>query len=224
MNSLPFLNALAVSALVGLSACSTSEAQQVQARQVSSFEAVQASGAVNIYLRQGATTEVKVDAAPELLEYIKTEVSGNTLRIYRDKKFSLSELMRSKPVKVYVTSPKFEGIEVSGACDVKGETPIKADDFRINASGASDVTLTLNARSVSTDASGASDIRLDGRVERQRVQISGSSDYRAADLRSDKADVDASGASDAYVFVDEELSSRSSGASDVRNKGKARVR
>ncbi|WP_331145036.1 head GIN domain-containing protein [Hymenobacter sp.] len=214
------LNALAVSSLVGLSACSTSEAQQV--RRVGTFENVKASGALNIYLRQGSTTEVKVDAAPEILEHIKTDVSGNTLTIYRDKKFSLSELMRSKSVKVYITTPKLEALEVSGACDVKGETPIKANNFRINASGASDVTLTLNANSVSTDASGASDIRLDGRVERQQVQISGSSDYRASDLRSDKADVDASGASDAYVYVDEELTSRSSGASDVHNKGRAR--
>lgn len=220
MKSFMFLNALAVSALVSLSACSTSEAQQV--RQVGTFETVKVSGAMNLYLRQGPTTEVKIDASPELVDYIKTEVSGNTLRIYRDKKFSLSELMHSKSVKVYVTTPRLEGIEVSGACDVKGETPIKARDFHINASGASDVTLTLNANSVSTDASGASDIRLDGRVETQRVQISGSSDYRASDLRSDKADIDASGASDAYVFVDEELSSRSSGASDVRNKGRAR--
>ncbi|WP_375434716.1 head GIN domain-containing protein [uncultured Hymenobacter sp.] len=219
MNSFTLFNALAVSALVSLSACSASEAQQV--RQVNSFETVKVSGAVDLYLRQGSTTEVKVDAAPEVLEYIKTEVSGNTLTIYRDKKFSLSDLMRNKPVKVYVTTPKLSGIEVSGACDVKGETPIKSDDFRISASGASDVTLTLNANSVSTDASGASDIRLDGRVERQRVQISGSSDYRASDLRSDKANINASGASDAYVYVDEELSSHSSGASDIRNKGKA---
>ncbi|UOG74622.1 DUF2807 domain-containing protein [Hymenobacter tibetensis] len=216
------LHSVTAVTLLTLSACSTSEAQQV--RQVASFETVSASGAVDIYLRQGARTEVKVDAAPEVLESIKTEVSGNTLRISRDKKFSFTELMRGKPVKVYITSPKIEGIEVSGACDVKGETPIKANDFRINASGASDVTLTLNANSVSTDASGASDIRLEGRVQRQQVQISGSSDYRASDLRSDKAEVDASGASDAYVYVDEELKSRSSGASDVHNKGKARTR
>jgi hypothetical protein len=146
---------------------------------------------------------------------VKTEVRGNTLTIYRDKGFSFSEMLRSKTVKVYITTPQLSGIEVSGASDVKGETPISADDFRINASGASDVTLTLNAKSLTTNASGASDVRLDGRVERQQVDISGSSDYRASDLHSRKADVQASGASDAYVFVDDELLAHSSGASDV---------
>lgn len=216
------LNSVAAALLVSLSACSSSEAQQV--RRVESFQLVKASGAVDVYLRQGPVTEVKVDADPDVLESVRTEVSGNTLTIYRDKKFSLGELMHGKPVRVYVTSPQLAGIKVSGACDVKGETPIKADNFRIEASGASDVTLTLNAHSVSTEASGASDIRLDGRADRQQVHISGSSDYRASDLRSDKADIEASGASDAYVYVDQELTSRSSGASDVHNKGKARVR
>ena len=221
MKSFALLSSLATAALVSLSSCS-SVAQQQQ-RTVDSFQMVKASGAINLYVRQGPTTKVEVDAAPEVLESVKTEVRGNTLTIYRDKGFSLTEMLRNKPVKVYVTTPQLSGIEVSGASDVKGETPISADDFRINASGASDVTLTLNAKSLTTNASGASDIRLDGRVERQQVDISGSSDYRASDLHSRKANVQASGASDAYVFVDDELQANSSGASDVHNKGRARV-
>lgn len=206
--------------LVGLSACSSVAQQQ---RSVGSFQMVKASGAINLYVRQGPTTKVEVDADQDVLESVKTEVRGNTLTIYRDKSFSLNGMLRSKTVRVYITTPQLAGIEVSGASDVKGETPISADDFRIQASGASDVTLTLNAKSLTTNASGASDIRLDGRVERQQVDISGSSDYRASDLRSRKANVQASGASDAYVYVDDELQAHSSGASDVHNKGRARV-
>jgi hypothetical protein len=220
MKSFTLLSSLAA-VLVGLSSCS-SVAQQQQ-RTVGSFQMVKASGAINLYVRQGATTKVEVDAAPEVVESVKTEVRGNTLTIYREKGFSLTQMLRNKPVKVYITTPQLSGIVVSGASDVKGETPISADDFRINASGASDVTLTLNAKSVTINASGASDVRLDGRVERQQVDISGSSDYRASDLRSRKANVQASGASDAYVFVDDELLASSSGASDVHNKGRARV-
>lgn len=220
MKSFALLSFLATTTLGCLSACSSAAQQQ---RSVDSFQLVKASGAVNLYVRQGPTTTVEVDAAPEVLESVKTEVRGNTLTIYRDKGFSLTEMLRNKPVKVYITTPQLSGIEVSGASDVKGETPISADDFRIRASGASDVTLTLNVKSLTTNASGASDIRLDGRVEHQQVDISGSSDYRASNLRSRKANVQASGASDAYVCVDDELLARSSGASDVHNKGRARV-
>ncbi|MBC8082851.1 MAG: DUF2807 domain-containing protein [Hymenobacter sp.] len=220
MNSSMLLHSLTTAALLGLSACSTQAQQQ---RQVAAFQMVKASGAVTIHLRQGATTEVRVDAVPEVLESVKTEVESGTLTIYRDKNFSLSQLLRNQSVTVYVTSPQLTSIEVSGASDVKSETPITADAFSIRASGASDVTLTLNTQTLTATASGASDIKLTGRAGRQQVRISGSSDYRAADLQSQQADVQASGASDAYVNVQQELSARSSGASDVHNKGKARV-
>lgn len=221
MQTSTFLKALAVAALAGFTPLAAWA--QSQMRQVAAFQQVKASGAINVFVKQGPATEVRVEAAPDVASHIRTEVQGNTLSIYRDKSVSFNLLNKEK-VNVYVTSPRLTGIEVSGASDVKGQSTITADAFSIRASGASDVTLTLDAQSLSASASGASDLRLSGKVGRQQVQLSGSSDYRAYELLSRTANVQASGSSDAYVFVQEELSSNSSGASDIYNKGKARVR
>ncbi|GAB2772694.1 hypothetical protein HNQ93_000803 [Hymenobacter luteus] len=215
----PFLfRSLAAAALLSATAVGAS-AQQT--RSVSSFQVIKASGAINVFLRQGAATEVKVDAPAGVLERIKTEVQGNTLAIYREKGSMLS--WGNEKVNVYITCPTLTGLEVSGASDVKSDTPFTADNFTIRASGASDVTMALNAKSLMAHASGASDLRLTGRVERQQVHLSGSSDYQAYNLQSRTAAVEASGSSDAYVAVSEELSSRTSGASDIHYKGKPRV-
>ncbi|AYA37636.1 DUF2807 domain-containing protein [Hymenobacter oligotrophus] len=215
---------LAVAALV-VSAQAVALAQG-PLRQVNSFERVSASGAVNVVLRQAAAQEVRVEARPEVAARVRTEVANGTLRIYREPGNSWgSSMTRSKDdqVTVYVTAPAFTGVEVSGASDLKASSPIQADKFSIRVSGASDVTLQLNAQSLLANASGASDIRLTGQVAQQEVQVSGSSDYRAYELKSQKATVQASGASDAYVYVDGNLQARSSGASDVHYKGRARV-
>lgn len=197
---------------------------QGQTRPVGSFERLDASGAVNVFVKQGPTAEVRVEAEPEVLARVRTEVQGGTLKIYRQQRKGISMgNLKAERVSVYVTCPQLSGIAVSGASDVKGETPFTANDFTIQASGASDVTLQLTAKTLKANASGASDIRLTGRVERQQVNVSGSSDYRAFDLLSQQAEVAASGASDAYVNVDGDLAMRSSGASDVHYKGKARV-
>lgn len=200
-------------------------AQRTQTRSVGDFEMLQTSGAVNVVLRQGSQTSVRVEAEPEVVEQIKTEVKGNKLVIYRDQEnTSLLQRMKSTgKVMVYITCPRLSSVEASGACDVKSETPFKAGDFTIRASGASDITLNLDVKNLTATASGASDLRLTGYAERQQVSISGSSDYRAYDLKSKRAQVQASGASDAYVAVAEELSSRSSGASDIHYKGSPRV-
>lgn len=193
-----------------------------QLRPVGSFEQVRASGAINVVLRQGPA-EVRVEATPEVLAKVRTEVEGTTLKIYREKSGTFS-FGKTEKVTVYVTSPRLSGVEVSGASDVKGASPIAAEQFSIKASGASDVTLQLTAQQLSAHASGASDIRLTGRVERQQVHVSGASDYRAYELKSQTAQVEASGASDAFVYVDGELNAHTSGASDVHYKGKGRQR
>jgi Putative auto-transporter adhesin, head GIN domain len=225
MNTSTFLrNTLAAATLFSLTTVAA-WAQDSQLRPVGSFERVEASGAINVVLRQGATTEVKVEAQPDVLARVRTEVEGGTLKLYRERqKGSFSGLGKSEKVTVYVTCPRLTGLAVSGASDVKGESPLTADAFSIKASGASDVTLQITARQLTAHASGASDIRLTGRVDSQQVQVSGASDYRAYELRSQQADVQASGASDAFVYVDGELTSRRSGASDVHYKGNTRLK
>ena len=219
MSTLSFLQSLAVAAAFSVVSVMTGQAQQL--RSVGAFEKIKTSGACDVVLTQGSTTEVKVQADASIEKYIKTEVENGTLVIYREKNAPF-QLMNNKKVTVYVTCPRLTGVETSGASDLKTESTFQADDFTIKASGASDVTLRLDAKNLTVNASGASDVRLAGRVERQQVQISGSSDYRASDLQSQTANVRASGASDAYVSVDGELSAQASGASDVHNKGKGR--
>ncbi|WP_188555787.1 head GIN domain-containing protein [Hymenobacter glacieicola] len=219
MKPTTLLRSLALAALC--SAATTSGVLAQQTRSVSGFQTIRASGAINVFLKQGASTEVKVDAPAELLDRIKTEVQGSTLSIYREK--GLSMLLSNQKVNVYITCPTLTGVEVSGASDVKSTTPFTADEFTIRASGASDVTMTINAKTLTATASGASDLRLTGRVERQQVQVSGSSDYQGYNLQSRTATVQASGASDAYVAVTDELSSHASGSSDIHYKGKPRV-
>lgn len=222
MKPLFSLRSAALATLLVSSSALTALAQDGgQLRPVGSFEQVRASGAINVVLRQGPA-EVRVEATPEVLAKVRTEIEGTTLKIYREKSgFSFG---KTEKVTVYVTSPRLTGVEVSGASDVKGASPISAEQFSIRASGASDVTLQLTAQQLTAQASGASDIRLTGRVERQQVSVSGASDYRAYELKSQDAKVEASGASDAFVYVDGELNAHTSGASDVHYKGKGRQR
>lgn len=205
--------------------CGAAQAQTRQARQTQAFTALNVSGAVNVFVKQGRETSVEVVAPEQVLPHIVTEVAGGTLKIYRDKSFNWKSLVNQKEnqVKVYITCPTLSGVTASGASDVKGESAFVLDDFRIQASGASDITLQVRAKTLTVQASGASDVKLSGEAERQQVNSSGSSDYRAFELRSRAAVVNVSGASDAQVFADEELSASASGASDIRYKGAARL-
>ncbi|QDA60477.1 head GIN domain-containing protein [Hymenobacter jejuensis] len=201
----------------------TAYAQKQETRSVGSFDQIKASGAINVLLKQGSETTVKAEASPEVLAHLKTEVQDGVLKIYRDYDKLINWSDKGQKVTVYITCPRLRGVEVGGASDLKSESTFEAETFAIRASGASDVTMALQAKSLSVRASGASDVTLSGKTERQDVAISGSSDYRASNLQSKRASVQASGSSDAYLATDELVSSHTSGSSDIHNKSKSGV-
>lgn len=214
---------LAVAAAVALSSCSA-QAQVKQPRQLADFQFVSSSGGIDVVLTQGSAASVVVDAAAEAQAHVVTEVRNGTLKIGWEQNYSWRSLLSSKrKVTVYITCPRLSGLVLSGGSDATSESNFTADDFRIEASGGSDVKLTLTAKSLTSVASGGSDVSLAGRVERQKVDVSGGSDYKAFALKSTTATVNASGGSDVSVSVDDELHSNASGGSDVRYKGAARV-
>ena len=200
-------------------------AQERQARAPGApFERVESSGGIDVYLTQGPTAAVAVEAQPEVLPRVVTEVKANTLVIRWEKGFQPWK-MANRPfrAKVYVTAPRLSGVTLSGGADAHGQTPITTDNFQIEASGGGDVSLTLHVKTLRADASGGSDLTLTGRAETQEISTSGGSDYHGFGLRSTTARIGASGGSDAEVWVEGDLTADASGGSDLRYRGAARV-
>lgn len=210
-------------AAISFASC-TAQAQVKQQRQLGSFQQVSSSGGIDVVLTQGPTSSVVVEAAAEAQEHLVTTVKGGTLEIGWERNYSVRNLLISKrKTVVHITCPKLTALSLSGGADAKGESSFSADDFRINASGGSDVSLSLNAKMLTIQASGGSDVALTGSVERQKVDVSGGSDYDGFNLKSTSATVNASGGSDVTVYVEEEISTSASGGSDIRYKGNARL-
>ncbi|WP_167856990.1 head GIN domain-containing protein [Hymenobacter aquaticus] len=205
---------------------SASYAQTKQTRPVEAFQAVQAGGGIDVFLTQGPTAAVVVEAASEVQPHLLTTIRNGTLVVGWEQNYSWKKLLPGKSpgkVSVYVTCPTLTALSVSGGSDARGETAFTADNLRLSASGGGDIRLALTAKALTSQASGGSDITVSGRVERQKVAVSGGSDYHAFALQSTTAEVSASGGSDAEVMVEGELKSSASGGSGVRYKGGARV-
>ncbi|MCB2380061.1 DUF2807 domain-containing protein [Hymenobacter sp. BT635] len=209
-----------------LFSATTALAQTKQPRAVGAFQAVQTGGGIDVFLTQGPTSAVVVDASSEAQPHILTTVKNGTLQIGWEQNYSWKKMLPGKStgkVSVYITCPSLTALAVSGGSDARGETAFKADDLRLSASGGGDIQLTLTAKNLTSNASGGSDITVAGRVERQKVSVSGGSDYHAFSLQSTAAEVSASGGSDAELLVDGELKSSASGGSGVRYKGGAKL-
>ncbi len=196
-----------------------------QERKVESFNAIEISGAINLYLSQGKEVAVAVSASEiELIDKIKTVVRNNTLYISLDTKGMSWKKWGNNQVKAYVTFNRLSKLEASGACNIKSAGKIKVDDLKVELSGASDFTGDLDLGSIRVDLSGASQVNLKGTVDQALFLASGASSIKAFDLFSNFCKIDASGASSIRVHANKEISLEASGASSIQYKGEAMIK
>ncbi len=185
---------------------------KTETRNVSVFNKIEASGAINVevFVQNGFSVEVQAD--DNLLANIKTEVSGDTLKIYSED--SISPKTR---INVKISMPEIENLEVSGASSGIMSN-VKADSLELKASGASKIKIDGTAKDLEADASGASTIDAENlKVENAKVDASGASS--AAVSASNELKVEASGASKiSYVGEPKNIKQNSSGASSVAKK------
>ncbi|MEJ7860266.1 MAG: head GIN domain-containing protein [Pyrinomonadaceae bacterium] len=181
-------------------------------RSVSGFNKVDASGALNVELTVQKDFSVVIEADDNLLQYIKTEVRGDTLKIYTDGKISMQNKASIK-----ISMPEVKGLSISGA-STASVSNVKADALDLDASGASKITIDGEAKDLTAEASGASEINAEKlRVENADVEATGASSATISAANELKAD--ASGASSIYYTGEpKNVIPKSSGASSVKKK------
>lgn len=192
---------------------------KTEERAVSSFDRVEVHGAIDIYIIQGTVQPVKIEADENLQKYIEVNVSGSSLVIRNRSGYNLRP---TGQMKIYVTAPSYKSIDVSGACNIYGESKINnPEDISMSVSGAGEIKMELDAPRVKVDISGAGSVKLEGETKDFDLELSGAGDAKCFDLKSENTSVRISGAGDADVFASVKLTGRISGAGSVKYKGNA---
>jgi len=196
-----------------------------EVRKITSFNSIEVSGAVNLYLSQGTEEAIAVSAVDEsVISRIRTSVRDNVLHIDFDSKGLNWRNWSNNKIKAYVTFKTLKKIEASGACNIKTAGLLKLSDLKIELSGASDFSGEIEATNLVISLSGASVIKLKGTVEKLSINSNGASSAKAYGLKSDYCKIDASGASSVQITVNKEMNAKASGASSINYKGDAVIK
>ncbi len=189
-------------------------------RPVGTFNEISAGGEFEIFLTQGPAKDLLLEGQENVLSDLSTEVRNNKLIIEYDKR----HVKTSKPVRIYITTPELQEISVSGANSVRGLTDFRVNDFELDASGNTNINLTLiGAQSIDTHLSGSADLDLNGDAVYHDIDISGSGNVKAFDLITKEADISVSGSGKCEVTVSDRLNATLSGSGRVRYKGNPTV-
>lgn len=167
-------------------------------RDVSGFSKIDVSHVFHVEVTAQKEFGIEVEADDNLLQFIKTEVRGDTLHIELDER-----VKTGNPMRVRVSAPDIDRIDASGAS-------------RVNVSNLKNSELTI-------DTSGASKINVAGETGNLTVDVSGASQLELGGLSAATANIEASGASQVNVNVANELIADASGASRITYAGSPKV-
>lgn len=177
----------------------------------SDFDQVSIEHAFEGTVIRGDGYRVSVTIDDNLEQYLKVEQDGSRLTI------GLTEtiLLRDATLEYEITMPALTNLSASGASNATLRDFASADDFTVEASGASRVEGTITTGDVNATASGASTISLAGQGGAVRGNASGASTLDLEEFAAASADVEASGASTVTVNTSGRLDAEASGASNV---------
>ena len=194
----------------------------VEVRQVTNFTSIEVSGAISLYLSQGSSVGVAVSAGDKKYnEKIKTEVKNGVLILSVDGGIWNGFNWADKKLKAYITVTELSKMDISGASVVNITSSLKANNLRMEISGASEVKGNINVEILTMDISGASVARLAGIAKEGNIEASGASNLSAYGLSLETCKASTSGASTVKVTVNNQLTAEASGASNIYYKGAA---
>ncbi len=163
---------------------------KIEQRDIGDFQKVDVSGAMNVEVIADTDFNVLVEADDNLLGQIRTELDGDTLKVY-----SKGWLSPKTKITVKISMPNLAGIEVSGASNVTASN-LKNEDLKV-------------------ELSGASKLKIDGKTTNAKFDVSGASKFDGENLEIENAEIDNSGASSVLVSVSDSLTVDASGASKI---------
>lgn len=188
-------------------------------RNIEGFSGIRVSSGIDVFVRQGSSESVKVEADENLLEVIETELRDDMLHV-----FSEVNIRRAKSKKVFITIRELEKIKITSAGDVIGEGRFKCDELQISITSAGDLDLEVEADEIDISLSSSGDAKLVGRTGFLRASLSSAGDLNAFGLEAAKCRITASSAGNARVWVTKELDASASSAGDIYYRGEPEER
>ncbi len=188
---------------------------------LSGYSKLKVSDAFNVFVTFSETEEsIAIEANDDIQEYIIVEKKGEKL-VVRLKNFT--NIKGNATLNVLITTKNLTAFDVSGAAEVTLENELAMRSVDIALSGASNFKGELLVNQLEIRSSGASNADLYGTADRANVRLSGSSELRDFDMVIKSLDINMSGASDAYLSINESMDVVAAGASNLTYKGDAAI-
>jgi len=181
-----------------------------ETRTVENFAGVELKSAANVYITQGETQEVKIEAEDNLIQYITAEVKNNELVIDCKKNIDAHE-----PINIYITAKEICLLELSGSGNMITKNMISCNHLTLRLDGSGEMNVMLKSQLLKATLSGSGNLDLNGSTAESNIRISGSGNVNAQQMKTFTSSVSISGSGNTKVDVNNELNVNITGSGNV---------
>jgi hypothetical protein len=197
-------------------------AQSGQTRSVSGFSSVESGGPFNVHIKITGTESVRLDVDDDIINDVKTEVSGGVLKIDFRRNFSL----RNHNIKrgdIYVTAKSLNGLSNSGSGSLDLDGVLTGQNVSVVLSGSGNMRAAVKASALESRISGSGGINLKGSTNEAQFRISGSGEINGKGLTTEALVATISGSGSISIIANKTVSARITGSGDVSYSGNATI-
>ena len=148
-----------------------------EVRKVDDFSSIKITSVANVIFTQGDDCSLRLEGKEKWVKLTTTEVKGGCL-IIAFKKGEKRSVKNIDGLKLYVTAPTLEAVELTGVGSLECKEPLKLDDF------------TLRRFTVSLNGVGDAEVNVDCDYLKARMGGVGSLELKGS---ADEADISRSG-------------------------------
>lgn len=178
------------------------------------FTRIELNTDAKVIITKDTVQSIRVEAQPNVLKVLTTEVSGKWLYIDLD-----GCLADHKPITVYISTPSFETIEVDGSGSVEGRGSFNGEKITLSIDGSGSINIGLSANAVKSEIKGSGNMNLSGSARKFDVDLSGSGDVNAQEMPSGVCKVNVRGSGNCRIFAIDKLAVDIAGSGNVFYKG-----
>ncbi len=180
----------------------------------SDFDVIKVQQGINLYLTQGNSTEIKVEADENILDLLITEVKNGELKVYFDK-----NVYRAKARNVYLTTNTISKIRTSSGASVRSENTLQTKSLDLESSSGSSIKIYVNTTEVTSECSSGADIDIFGNTETLSANASSGSSIDADELEAVDVYAKVSSGANINVNVSGKLTAKASSGGDIDYEG-----
>ncbi len=189
---------------------------------VEAFNSVSVAISANIYIEQGNSHKLEIDASPEAMKKIDIHIEDGKL-IIKPVNYRVNI---KEDIDIYIVAPDYEAISLSGSGKLFAEKTLKLEELMLKIAGSGSMSFEdLSAgKKLEMKISGSGDIDLKGNgAEEMKLSIAGSGNVESTNFKVGILDAKISGSGDCKVWVTEGLDAFIAGSGSVLYKGSPEV-